>query len=42
MKVEIREGLDFHLDRAYYGEGEPVGDRATLLRPAGDAGLEAT
>jgi predicted DsbA family dithiol-disulfide isomerase len=37
----LQEEVGERLMRAYFSEGEPVGDRATLLRLAVDAGLEA-
>ena len=36
----VQDALKERLFRAYLGEGEPIGDHATLARLAGDAGLD--
>ena len=37
----VQDAVKERLLRAYFTEGEPVGDRATLVRLAAEAGLEA-
>lgn len=37
----VQDAVEERLLRAYFTEGEPVGDRATLVRLAAEAGLDA-